>query len=166
MSDNPTKVADNVVVSLDYVLTIDGNREIDRSEKGAPLEYLHGFNNIVPGLEMELAGLKVGDERMVIVQPEQGYGELDPDGLTEFSRETFPPDLKLKVGETIMMRDKESGDSYQAYIKEIKTDAVLLDFNHPLAGETLHFHIKIAGIREPTDEELAHGHVHHTGHGH
>jgi FKBP-type peptidyl-prolyl cis-trans isomerase SlyD len=166
MSDSPTRVADNVVVSLDYVLTNENNHELDRSENGEPLDYLHGFNNIVPGLESELMGLEVGDEKDVVVQPSQGYGELDPDGLTEYPRNAFPTDLKLKVGEPIMMRDKENGDSYQAYVKEIKSDVVLLDFNHPLAGETLHFHIKIAGLREPTSEEIAHGHVHHPGHAH
>ena len=166
MSDSPARVADNVVVSLDYVLTNGDNHELDRSEMDAPLEYLHGFNNIIPGLESELAGLELGDEKDVVVQPSQGYGELDPDGLTEYPRDTFPPDLKLEVGEPIMMRDSESGDTFQAFVKEIRSDMVLLDFNHPLAGETLHFHIKISGLREPTNEELAHGHVHHPGHGH
>lgn len=166
MSDNALKVADNVVVSLDYVLSLDDDEIIDRSEKGVPLEYLHGFKNIVPGLENELSGLEVGDEKEVVVQPGLGYGERDPDGLAEYPRETFPANLNLEVGETIMMRDKESGEPFQAYISEIRTDTVLLDFNHPLAGETLHFHIRIAGLREPTSEELAHGHVHDPNHAH
>lgn len=166
MSDSPIRVADNVVVRIDYVLTNADNQEIDRSEQGEPLEYLHGFNNIIPGLERELKGMEIGDEKDVVVQPNQGYGEIDPDGLTEYPRDVFPSDLKLQVGEPIMMRDKEGGDSYQAYVREIKSDVVLLDFNHPLAGETLHFHIKISGLREPTSEELTHGHVHHPGHAH
>lgn len=166
MPDNTLSVADNVVVSLDYVLTIDENQEIDRSEKDAPLEYLHGFNNIIPGLENELMGMKVGDEKNVIVQPSSGYGEIDPESLAEYPRDSFPPDLKLEVGEPIMMRDKESGDSFQAFVTEIGSDMVKLDFNHPLAGETLHFQVRIAGLREPTSEELAHGHVHNPDHGH
>jgi len=166
MTEVALKVADNVVVSLDYVLTIDGDREIDRSDKDAPMEYLHGSNNIIPGLESELTGLAVGDEKEVIVQPESGYGERDPDGVTEFSRDTFPDSLNLEIGESIKMRDKESGESFQAYVTELHTDTVLLDFNHPLAGETLHFHIKIAGLRQPTSEELSHGHVHHHDHSH
>ena len=166
MSDNALKVADNIVVSLDYVLSLDDDEIIDRSEKGVPLEYLHGFKNIVPGLENELHGLEVGDEKDVVVQPGLGYGERDPDGLAEYPRETFPANVNLEVGEAIMMRDKESGEPFQAYISEIRTDTVLLDFNHPLAGETLHFHIRIAGLREPTNEELAHGHVHDPNHAH
>ncbi len=165
-NDGVLKVGDNIVVSLDYVLTLDDNREVDRSEKNSPMEYLHGYNNIIPGLEKELAGLEVGDEKMVVVQPEFGYGERDPNGIAEFPRNTFPESHQLKVGETIRMRDKESGESFQAYISEVESDKVLLDFNHPLAGETLHFQIRIAGLREPTGEELAHGHVHHPGNSH
>ena len=166
MTDGVLKVADNVVVSLDYVLTLDNDREGDRSEKDAPMEYLHGFNNIIPGLENELIGMTIDDEKEVIVQPELGYGERDPDGVTEFPRDTFPVSLNLEVGEPVMMRDKDGGESFQAYVSELRTDTVLLDFNHPLAGETLHFHIRIAGLREPTSEELAHGHVHHPDHQH
>ncbi len=166
MTDGSLRVADNVVVSLDYVLSLDDNREIERSARDAPLEYLHGKKNIIPGLENELEGLKVGDEKEVIVQPSFGYGERDPDGLAEFPLETFPTSLELKVGEPVMMRDKESGESFQAFVSEISSEKVLLDFNHPLAGETLHFHIRIVGLREPTSEELAHGHVHHPDHEH
>lgn len=164
--DGILKVDDNVVVSLEYVLTLDDNREVDRSKKDTPMEYLHGYKNIIPGLEKELTGMEVGDEKEVVVRPELGYGERDPDGMAEFPRKTFPDSHKLEVGETVMMRDKESGDSYQAYVSEFNSDKVLLDFNHPLAGETLHFHIRIAGLREPSSEELTHGHVHHPGHSH
>lgn len=165
-ADGIVKVDNNVVVSLDYVLKLDDNREVDRSEKDSPMEYLHGYKNIIPGLEKELTGMEVGDEKKVVVQPEMGYGERDPNGVAEFPRNTFPDSHKLDVGETVMMRDKESGESYRAYVLESGKDKVLLDFNHPLAGETLHFHIKIAGLREPTSEELAHGHVHQPGHSH
>lgn len=166
MTNGALIVADSVVVSLDYVLILDDDREIDRSDKNEPMEYLHGFNNIIPGLEEELNGMTVGDEKEVVVQPELGYGERDPDGVTEFPRDTFPGSLNLEVGEPVMMRDKDGGESLQAYVSELRTDTVLLDFNHPLAGETLHFHIRIAGLREPTSEELAHGHVHHPDHKH
>ncbi len=166
MTDGKLIVADNVVVSLEYVLTLDNDSEVDRSNDGAPMEYLHGFKNIVPGLENELEGLTVGDTKDVIVQPSLGYGERDPDGFAEFPRDNFPASKNFKVGESLMMRDKESGESFQAYVSELRTDTVLLDFNHPLAGETLHFHVRIAGLREPTSEELAHGHVHDPNHEH
>lgn len=166
MSDGIAEIADNVVVSLDYVLRLDDKSEIDRSAEGSPLEYLHGYKNIVPGLEKELIGLTVGDEKDVVVQPNLGYGDRDPDSVVEYQRDSFPSSLNFEVGEPVMMRDNESGESHRAYITELRTDTVLLDFNHPLAGETLHFNIKIAGLREPTSEELTHGHVHDGSHGH
>jgi FKBP-type peptidyl-prolyl cis-trans isomerase SlyD len=110
--------------------------------------------------------MKVGEEKDVVVQPAFGYGEKDPESLVEYSRESFPSSLKLEIGESIMMRDNQSGESHRAYISELGTDTVLLDFNHPLAGETLNFSVKIAGLREPTGEELTHGHVHDGSHGH
>ena len=164
--DGISKVGDNVVVSLDYVLTLDDSREVDRSDKDTPMEYLHGYNTIITGLERELTGLEVGDVKKVVVPPELGYGERDPDGFAEFPRNTFPDSHHLEVGETVMMRDKESGESFQAYVSELDSEKVLLDFNHPLAGETLHFQIRIAGLRAATSEELTHGHVHHPGHSH
>ncbi len=159
-------VSENVVVSLDYELKLDNDQVIDYSEDGEPLEYLHGYKNIIPGLENELTGMAVGDEKQVTVLPEQGYGLRNPENVAEYPRDSFPDSLKLEVGEPLVMQDSESGDSYQAYITEIEANTVKLDFNHPLAGERLHFKVKIAGLREPTSEELSHGHVHHAGHDH
>jgi FKBP-type peptidyl-prolyl cis-trans isomerase SlyD len=164
--ENPQVVAENLVVSIDYELTLDNEEMIDYSEKGEPLEYLHGYKNIIPGLENELTGMSLGDKKKISVPPELGYGTRDPDGVAEYPRDTFPDSLNLEVGEPISMRDSESGESFQAYITEIRDETIMLDFNHPLAGETLHFKVKIAGLREPTSEEISHGHVHHAGHSH
>jgi FKBP-type peptidyl-prolyl cis-trans isomerase SlyD len=166
MTDGISEVADNVVVSVDYVLRLDDKSEIDRSAEGSPLEYLHGYKNIIPGLEKGLNGMTVGDEKDVVVQPNLGYGDRDPDSVVEYPRDSFPSTLDLEVGEPVMMRDNQNGESHKAYISELRTDTVLLDFNHPLAGETLHFSVKIAGLREPTSEELTHGHVHDGSHDH
>jgi FKBP-type peptidyl-prolyl cis-trans isomerase SlyD len=166
MTDGISEVADNVVVSVDYVLRLDDKSEIDRSAEGSPLEYLHGYKNIIPGLEKGLNGMTVGDEKDVVVQPNLGYGDRDPDSVVEYPRDSFPSTLDLEVGEPVMMRDNQNGESHKAYISELRTDTVLLDFNHPLAGETLHFSVKIARLREPTSEELTHGHVHDGSHDH
>ena len=165
MTENKV-VAENIVVSLDYELKLENDEVIDYSEEGDPLEYLHGYNNIIPGLEQQLTGMAIGDEKIVTVLPEQGYGKRDPQGVAEYPRDTFPESLKLEIGEPVAMRDSESGESFQAYITEINSENVTLDFNHPLAGEILHFKVKIAGLREPTSEEISHGHVHHAGHDH
>jgi FKBP-type peptidyl-prolyl cis-trans isomerase SlyD len=166
MADSNQVVADKTVVSLEYELKLANDEVIDYSEDNSPLEYLHGYQNIVPGLENELAGMAIGEKKKVTVPPEQGYGERDPDSVAEYPRDTFPESLKLEVGEPIAMRDSESGESFQAFVTEIHPETVMLDFNHPLAGETLFFKVKIAGLREPTSEELSHGHVHQAGHNH
>ena len=103
MTENNQIVEENLVVSLDYVLKLDNDEVIDRSEENTPLEYLHGHNNIVPGLESELEGLKIGDEKKVTVPPNLGYGERDPESVAEYPRDTFPVSLKLEVGEPIAM---------------------------------------------------------------
>jgi FKBP-type peptidyl-prolyl cis-trans isomerase SlyD len=154
------------VVSLDYELKLANDEVIDSSEENAPLEYLHGYKNIIPGLESELAGMAIGEQKQVTVLPEQAYGVRDPESVAEYPRDTFPESLKLEVGEPIAMRDSESGESFQAVITEIHDETIMLDFNHPLAGETLFFKVKIADLREPTSEELSHGHVHQAGHNH
>jgi FKBP-type peptidyl-prolyl cis-trans isomerase SlyD len=160
------KVTDNVVVSLDYVLRSKDKHELSRSSGDNPLDYLHGFNNIIPGLESELIGLEVGDEKDVIVPPKLGYGDRDPEGVVEFSRDTFPDSLNMEIGEPVMMRDNDNGESLRAYIVELSEETVMLDFNHPLAGKTLYFHVRIANLRDATSEELTHGHVHDGSHDH
>jgi len=166
MTDGNLMVADNVVVSLEYVLRLEDNREIDRSDNDTPLNYLHGNKNIVPGLESELYGMGVGDEKDVVVSPDMAYGERDPEDVVEFPRDSFPADLNLEVGEPVMMKDNDSGESLRAYVIDKDANSVRLDFNHPLAGETLFFHVKIADLRDASTEELTHGHVHDESHSH
>jgi FKBP-type peptidyl-prolyl cis-trans isomerase SlyD len=163
MNNEPLEVADQVVVSLEYVLRLDGGDEIERSDSDDPLEYLHGSGNIIPGLETALYGMTLGEEKEVMVRPAQGYGERDPDRVVEFSRNSFPSSVNLAVGEPLTVQDNKTGDSFRATIAEIRPETVLLDFNHPLAGETLNFQVKIAGLRNATEEEISHRHVHQPG---
>lgn len=160
---NPTIVADDVVVSMDYKLTVNGE-VLDSSDGTDPLEFLQGHQNIVPGLERELYGMKIGDSKQVTVAPEDGYGPVDKDAFLEISRDEFPEDIPLEVGIELDLRD-EDGDVMSATISNVQGDLVELDLNHPLAGETLQFDVKISGLRLPTKEELAHGHVHGHDHG-
>jgi len=159
---NPTVVADDVVVSMEYTLTVNGE-VLDSSEETDPLEFLQGHQNIVPGLERELYGMKIGDSKKVTVSPEDAYGTIDKDAFLEISRDEFPEDIPLEVGVELDLRDDED-EVMSATISEVEGDMVQLDLNHPLAGETLQFDIKITGLRIPTEEELEHGHVH--GHDH
>ncbi len=160
-------VADDMVVTLDYLLQLDDGQEIDRSDsQDEPFEFLQGRGQIIPGLEKALVGMSVGDKKKVVIAPVDAYGELDPQDFDTVSRDMFPPDLALTEGESLQMRDTESDKVFQATVSKIKEDSVILDFNHPLAGETLFFQVEIAGLRAATSEELAHGHVHGAGHHH
>jgi FKBP-type peptidyl-prolyl cis-trans isomerase SlyD len=152
-------VADGMVVSLDYTLRLDDGEIVDSSADQDPLEFLQGQGQIIPGLEQALYGMAVDDQKDVVVAPADGYGEEDPDALELVERDVFPPDLDLRPGIGLRMRD-ESGEAMVAYVAEVRPDGVVLDFNHPLAGETLYFQVRIAGLRTATDEELAHGHAH------
>jgi FKBP-type peptidyl-prolyl cis-trans isomerase SlyD len=161
------KVKDGVVVTLDYILRLDDGEVIDSSADEGPLEYLHGYGQIIPGLEKALVGLGVGDRKTVVVPPDEAYGDVDMDAFEIVPRTMFPDDLELEEGLELSLRDVETDEPYDATIAEIREKEVMLDFNHPLAGETLHFEVHIPAIRQATAEELAHGHAHgEDGHHH
>ena len=161
------KVVDDLVVSLDYTLRLDNGEVIDTSttDDQGPLEFLQGQGQIVPGLEQALYGMAVGDEKDVEVTPVEGYGEHDPKAYQEVDRDVFPPDMNLQPGMGLRMRD-DAGQAVEVFVEDVRPKGVLLDFNHPLAGETLFFHVKIVDLRPATSEELAHGHAHNEEHGH
>lgn len=154
------KVKDGVVVTLDYTLRLDDGEVIDSSVDEGPLEYLHGYGQIIPGLEKAMAGLGVDDHKTVVVPPGEAYGDVDMEAFEIVPRSMFPDDLELEEGLELSLRDVETDEPFDATIAEIREKEVMLDFNHPLAGETLHFEIHISAIREATAEELTHGHAH------
>jgi len=159
------KIANDTVASLDYRLHLGDGKVVDESEPGDPLVYLHGHDEIVPGLERALEGKAAGDTLQVVVPPEDGYGEYDPDSVEEVPRTDLPADLELVAGETITGTDPD-GDEMDFLIKEVKKDTVVLDFNDPMAGKTLHFDVTVRAVRAATPEELEHGHVHGPGGAH
>ncbi len=161
---SPETIVDDVVVQIEYVLTVDG-QVIDSTDEREPLEYLHGHQNIIPGLEKALHGMKAGDSKKVDIAPTDGYGEFDPDGIVDVPRGDFPDTIPMEIGTELQVRDQDDTVQY-AMIKEIGDETVQLDFNHPLAGKELKFDVKIAALRPPSEEELAHGHVHTPGHEH
>jgi FKBP-type peptidyl-prolyl cis-trans isomerase SlyD len=163
---NDLTVGDGLVVSLAYRLKLDDGEEIDAAAGDDPLVYLHGAQNIIPGLERALAGLKVGDARSVTVTPGDAYGDMDPDAFELVPYDAFPGDLELEEGMGLRMVESGTGRQMEAYISELRDDGALLDLNHPLAGETLHFDVEVVGLRRATSEEIAHGHAHSAGHTH
>lgn len=157
-------VQKNVVVSMEYTLHVD-NEEIDSSGGQDPLQFLAGHGNIISGLESEMIGMKVGDSKNVVILPAHAYGEFDEEAFMNVPRGDFPKDMPIEEGSELTVKD-DSGQSRYARVDNIDGDVVTLNFNHPLAGDELHFNVKVIGLREPTDEELGHGHVHQDGHHH
>ena len=157
-------VQDGVVVSMEYTLHVDG-KLLDSSEGQGPLQFLTGYGNIIAGLENEMMGMKIGESKDVVVQPADGYGEFDEDAFMEVAKKDFPKDMSLEVGAELSVRDN-ADNARTAFVDSIEGDTVTLNFNHPLAGDELHFHVKVVALREPNDEELEHGHVHEAGHHH
>lgn len=164
--DDPLVVADDVVVSLAYTLRLDDGEEIDSAESDDPFVYLHGARNIISGLEGALTGLKIGDVRLVSVDAKDAYGDVDPEAYELVPYDAFPGDIDLEEGMGLHMIDNNSGHQIEAYISELRDDGALLDMNHPLAGETLHFEVEIVGLRRATTDEIAHGHAHTSDHTH
>ena len=157
-------VQKDVVVSMEYTLRVD-DEEIDSSKGQDPLQFLVGHGNIISGLEREMVGMKVGDSKDVVIPPADGYGEYDEEAFMSVPRAEFPKDMPLEQGVELTVRD-DSDQSRYARIEAIAGDTVTLNFNHPLAGDELHFNVKVVNLREPTSEELEHGHVHEGGHHH
>ncbi len=158
------QVSENAVVSIHYTLKDDNGATVDSSIGKEPLSYLHGRKNIISGLENALTGKNVGDKLSVTIPPEEAYGNYDEALIQVLPREAFGGVEDIQVG---MQFYSESPEGVQMItIKEVNGDQITVDANHPLAGQTLHFDVEIMGVREATEEELQHGHVHDGSHHH
>ncbi|MGF6332624.1 FKBP-type peptidyl-prolyl cis-trans isomerase SlyD [Pseudomonas sp. BS3782 TE3695] len=155
-------IAANKAVSIDYTLTNDAGEVIDSSAGGAPLVYLQGAGNIIPGLEKALEGKAVGDEVNVTVEPEDAYGEYSAELVNTLDRKNFEGVDELEVGMQFHASAPD-GQMQIVTIRDLDGDDVTVDGNHPLAGQRLTFQVKIVDIRDASQEEIAHGHVHGEG---
>jgi len=152
------QVADKLVVSIDYTLTNSDNEQLDSSKGQEPLAYLHGANNIVQGLEEALTGKNIGDTFTVTVEPEKAYGLYYQDKQQVTDKSMFAGVDNLKVG--MMFNADISDGTGVVSITKIDGDKITIDGNHPLAGETLTFEVKVVDIRKATADELKQGHIH------
>ncbi len=155
------QIEENRVVTLNYTLTDNDNNVIDQSDDGS-FSYLHGASNIIPGLENALTGKNAGDELSVKVSPAEGYGEHDASRVQEVPREMFPDDTEIQPGMQFHAQSPE-GQAIAVTIAKVEGDMITVDGNHPLAGVELNFVVKVVEIRDATDEEKEHGHVHGAG---
>lgn len=155
------QIAEKTVVSLNYTLKNGEGELLDTSEGREPLVYLHGVGQLIPGLENELAGKGAGEAMQVVIKPEDGYGSRRDDLLKTVAKDGFQGEEEMQVGMQVQL-DTEHGPAI-AVITSIEGNDVVLDLNHPLADMTLHFDVKVEEVREATEEEISHGHVHGPG---
>ncbi|RMG31373.1 MAG: peptidylprolyl isomerase [Gammaproteobacteria bacterium] len=155
------QVAQNKVVSFHYTLTGPDGTQLDSSAGGAPLTYLHGASNIIPGLEKALEGKRPGDRLNVVVEPEEAYGLADEALIQEVPREAFQGVDHIEPG--MRFQADSSHGPMLVVVTKVEGDTVTVDGNHPLAGMRLTFDVEITDVRDATPEEIAHGHAHEPG---
>jgi len=145
-------ITNDTMVSIHYVLRDEQGDQLDASEAKEPLAYLHGYGQIVPGLEQALDGKAAGDNVEITVAPEGGYGSHDPEKVITTPREQFGFDINPGA---IVRAESPDGDHHFFMILEVGEDTVTLDGNHPLAGKTLQFEVKVEAVRTATAEEIS-----------
>jgi FKBP-type peptidyl-prolyl cis-trans isomerase SlyD len=139
------RVSDGKQVSLEYTLTLDKKTVLESNVGKEPMTYTQGAHEIVPGLEKAMEGLAIGDKKHVEVKPADGYGEVDPKAFQEVKKSQVP-EQAWKVGTQLEAKSPD-GQSMFPRVAEVKPDTIVLDFNHPLAGKTLFFDIKVLDVR-------------------
>jgi len=152
-------IGDNLVVSMHYKLTDDEGKVLDATDGTEPLEYLHGAGNLIPGLEKALVGKVAGSTLQVTVDPAEGYGDVMPELVQVVEIAAFQGVESVEVGMAFEAQAAD-GSVERIVVKEVEGDKVTIDANHPLAGVMLNFDVEVVGVREATEEEVAHGHVH------
>lgn len=152
------------VVSLHYTLTDDLGVQLDSSRGGEPFTYLHGYGNIISGLENALAGCEAGYSSAIHVPPADGYGEYNPQAVFEAPRDQFPPGEDIQIG--MQVQGQGAHGILNFTVVGVNDQVVTLDANHPMAGKNLYFAVDVLEVRDATAQELAHGHVHAHGHDH
>lgn len=155
------QIGDQKVVTLHYTLTDNDGKVIDKSEDGS-FAYLHGASNIIPGLEDALTGKSAGEEMSVSVSPEQAYGVRDESMLQQVPKNMFEDASQIAVG-TQFHAQGPNGEMLVVSVMEVQEEHVVVDGNHPLAGVELNFDVKIVDVRDASEEEMEHGHVHGPG---
>ena len=158
------QIAKNKVVLLSYELKIDSGEIVDEAQSNDPFVFIHGIGQTLEAFDAKLNGLKVGDTFKFELESEDAYGPVVEENVVTIPLDAFGdmPKEELVEGAELPMNDNE-GNRFYGTVLEVNPEDVLMDFNHPLAGETLFFSGKVEGIRDATAEELDHGHVHGPG---
>jgi FKBP-type peptidyl-prolyl cis-trans isomerase SlyD len=154
-------IQNDSVVLMHYILTNENGDIIDTSDGREPLAYIQGHQNIIPGLEKEMLGKKVGDKFKAVVQPEEGYGVSNPALVQVLDRSVFQGVDEIEVGMQFQAQ-LEDGPIIMS-VTDVDGDNITIDGNHALADQVLTFDVEVVEIRNASAEELAHGHVHGVG---
>jgi len=155
------KIEKNKVVAIHYTLTDNGGKTLDSSEGKEPLTYIQGVGQLIAGLESQLEGKEAGEKLTANVAAADAYGEYREDMVFEVGKDGFQGEEELVEGMQVEV-ELEQGKSV-AIVTKIEEENVTLDLNHPLAGEALSFDVEITEVRDASEEELSHGHVHGPG---
>lgn len=153
-------ISENAAVLFHYTLTDEEGTQLDSSKGKEPLAYLHGHKNIIPGLEQAMEGKQAGDVMVVNVEAADAYGEIQEQMIQEVPRKTFQAD-DITVG--MRFEAQTPNGPVSVVVTGVTEETVTVDGNHPLAGKELNFDVRIDTVREATEEELTHGHVHGAG---
>jgi FKBP-type peptidyl-prolyl cis-trans isomerase SlyD len=147
------KVADNAFVAIDYKLSLDSGDVVDQSEPGKPLGFLFGCGQLIPGLERQLTGMEQGESTQLTIEADDGYGQHQEELIRRIPRANFPEGIDIEKG--MVFQGQGPQGPIAVRVAGTEGDDVIADFNHPLAGERLHFDVTVAEVREPTEQELA-----------
>ena len=146
------KIQDRAYVAIEYTLTLDSDEVVDQSEPGKPFGFIFGAGQVIPGLENGLEGMKQGQSAKIAVEAEEGYGRSRQELFREIPREQFPAEVDIEPN-MIFEADGPHG-LIRFRVESVSDELVVANLNHPLAGERLHFDVKVAEVREATAEEL------------
>lgn len=155
-------IAPNQVVTLTYKLhTVNDGEQtfVEEADKNNPLDFLYGVGMMLPKFEENIAGLKAGDRTDFELPAADAYGEVDERAVAQLPVDMFSESGIPPVGEILPLQDNQ-GNQFRAKVTEVSPEAVVVDLNHPMAGQNLHFEIEILSVRPATEEELSHGHSH------
>lgn len=159
--ENLMQLTKDKVATLNYTLKDKENNTIDESNDGS-FSYLHGARNLIPGLENALEGKQTGDKINVVIEPEDAYGERSLEKIERVPKDMFPPNEEIKEGMQFQGQSA-TGEPILITITAVEADEVVIDGNHPMAGMQLHFEVELLEVRDASEEELEHGHVHGPG---
>jgi FKBP-type peptidyl-prolyl cis-trans isomerase SlyD len=160
--NSAAQVGPDSFVTLAYTLYDEDGDILDRTDDGPPVSYVHGYGQIVPGLERGVEGMVKGDARSVVVSAADGYGDYDPEAVVEVDRHDFPRPDDVSAGDEFIA-ESDDGEAVSMTVLEVRGDDVVVDTNHPLAGEVLRFEVTVLEVRPATQSEIheaehAHGH--------